>query len=92
MTIEEFLNSLPAGERERVLGVLEGLSIAMRICRNRAEDLRHTEQPLSPAEASEICASTIRFVQVQIGAGGMGWQELSRLSREESMELWRIWQ
>jgi hypothetical protein len=92
LTIEEFLNSLPAGERERMLGRLEGLSLAMRICRNRAVDLSETGQPLSPAEASEICASTIRFVQVQIGAGGAGWQELIQLTREESMELWRIWQ
>lgn len=88
-TIKDYLDSLPADRRERELGRLEGMSMAMRICRNRAEDEGGVNTP--KGMAAEICQATIRFVQVQLGSGRQSWQDMGGLTEDELDELWRIW-
>lgn len=79
MTIQDWLDSLPPMERERAMGRLEGMTLAQRICRNRAADgwqLHHeagTDNGRSltatAANEAETLAAMIRFVQVGIGNG-----------------------
>lgn len=66
--------ALPGPQREQLRARLEGMQLAQRICRNRAEDVR--DNPSRMMEA-EICAESIRLVQVGIGNGSMPFGELT---------------
>jgi hypothetical protein len=98
MRINESMEGMTELERERFLGRLEGMSMAMRICRNRAVDCdeNHRETTdqnakhiwlLRQAEA-ELAAATIRLIQVQVGSGKMYFGELSV---DERAEVYRIY-
>lgn len=89
MKINEYLSSLPPELRERALGRLEGMSLAMRICRNRAEDAPEGSIAWLRANEATLCAEMIRMVQVQIGSGRQ--PEIGDLSADELEELWRIY-
>jgi hypothetical protein len=67
-------------------GIVAGMELAMRICRNRAEDCRSLRTDHHANEA-ENCAGIIRIVQVEIGAGR---QHLPEFTLEEQEEMNRI--
>lgn len=85
MTIQEYLDSLSSGLRERVLGRIEGMSMAMRLCRNRAVDVTHDK---TRADEATICAMVIRHMQVEFGSGRFPFGELTA---DEWDEIWRIY-
>lgn len=96
MKIKELLDSLPGLERERLLGRIEGMEIAMRVCRNRAADchgIRDAANMAQPhwtvrADEAYTLASVIRLVQVQIGSGR---QQFGELAPDELEEIERIY-
>lgn len=65
-------------------GFIAGMELAMRLCRNRAEDLRLMDK--DPLEA-DTCAGLIRICQVEIGAGRM---KRPDFTKEEMDEMDRI--
>jgi len=65
---------------------IEGMELAIRICRNRAEDYGgDLSKPM--CQAAETCAGLIRLVQVEIGSGR---QPLPVFTVEETDEIDRI--
>lgn len=67
-------------------GIIAGMELAMRICRNRAQDYGgDLAEP--KCQAAETCAGVIRIVQVEIGAGR---QPLPEFTIEEQEEMNRI--
>lgn len=93
MKLLEHLNSLPLDERTLLLGRLQGMTLAMRITRNRAEDLNSMHRQASEArtgacyqaeeqEAHNI-AALIRLMQVQLGNGAMEFPELTAAELDE---------
>jgi hypothetical protein len=67
-------------------GVIAGMELAMRICRNRAQDYRSmgsTDSLYGQTQAAETCAGCIRITQVEIGAGRMPLPEFTQLEQEE---------
>jgi hypothetical protein len=70
-------------------GIVAGMELAMRICRNRAEDLEQsrTFDRQAAINASQMCALLIRNVQVELGAGR---QPLPEFTIEEQDEMNRI--
>jgi hypothetical protein len=67
---------------------LAGLQLAMRICRNRAEDIRSQGKMMTMAgNEADNCAGIIRLTQVEIGAGRMA---RPKFSKEELEEMDRI--
>lgn len=87
MRITDLLDSLPPLERERMLGRLEGMQMAQRVCRNREEDMREWQGGNGIALPAD-CAGIIRFVQVQIGNGQMPFGPLTDLEKDA---IWRIY-
>lgn len=65
---------------------LEGMEMAMRICRNRAQDLGGNLDEPGPQHC-ETCAGVIRIVQVEIGAGRAPYPAFTK---EEIDEIERI--
>ena len=98
MKLLDHLNRLPEPERLMLIGRLQGMTLAMRIARNRAEDCkqRHVEANATRSGASfateaheaETVAAMIRLVQVSIGNGT---SEFPALSVEELDEINRIY-
>lgn len=83
MTLAEHLASLDPVEQVKLLCRLEGMELAMRICRTRAMDANN----MASWHYAGECAELIRIVQVQIGAGAIPFPELTK---DEQMELARI--
>lgn len=61
---------------------IAGMQFAMRICRNRAEDMLNIGNDQRSNEA-ETCASMIRIIQVEIGAGRAGRPDFTKEELEE---------
>jgi hypothetical protein len=92
MKLNDFLNSLPPLQRQRMLGRLEGMSMAMRVARNRAEDVggldaNNSTNQLRENEAQTV-AAMIRMLQVAFGNGTMRFDDFSD---EEIDEILRIY-
>lgn len=98
MKIQDFLDTLPEPARSRTLGRLEGMTMAMRIARNRAADLAEVAKDSGTAPARDhysageaeahTIASVIRMVQVGVGNGSL---PFSDLTPEELDEIRRIY-
>lgn len=84
MKITELLSSLPPLERERMLGRIEGMQMAIRICNNRAEDIKDS---LNRSQEAAVLAGIIRICQVNIGSGI---SKFGDLSEDEQAAIWRI--
>jgi hypothetical protein len=89
MKIGELLCGMTPLAATRLLGQLEGMEMAMRICRNRASDLEGTDgMPSAYVQEALNLAGIIRLVQVQIGSGR---QTFGPLTQEEQDEINRIY-
>jgi hypothetical protein len=67
---------------------LAGMQLAMRLCRNRAEDIRSAGKIMTMAgNEADNCAGIIRICQVEIGSGRM---ERPKFTKEELEEMDRI--
>jgi len=66
---------------------IEGMELAMRICRNRAKDCSDLFDDTARSNEAEICSLLIRSVQVQIGAGR---QPMPVFTQDEIDEIERI--
>jgi hypothetical protein len=86
MKITEMLSQFDDFDRQRALGLLEGLQLAQRICNNRAEDNRRMFRQQAEQEA-HVCAEVIRVTQVMIGSGR---QVIPELTPQEQEMIWRI--
>lgn len=77
-----------ATEAILMTGFIAGMELAMRICRNRAEDIRAMGKIMTMAgNEADNCAGIIRNVQVEIGSGRM---KRPAFTAEESDEMDRI--
>lgn len=85
MKLLDYLEQLPPEARERLLGRIEGMTMAMRICRNRAEDVKDN---LNRSMEAAALAEIIRMVQVQIGSAR---QLFGPLTEDELDEIRRIY-
>ena len=97
MKLRDTLAPLPAGEVDRLLGRIEGMEMAMRICRNRAVDMQDMMDDEDVGtriglrfqrDEAETLAAMIRLVQVSIGNGTMPFGDLTAAEQEE---IWRIY-
>ena len=61
---------------------IAGMQLAIRLCRNRAEDCERMGKPDQRQEAL-VCEGLIRIVQVEIGAGRMPRPQLTEEELEE---------
>lgn len=84
MRFEDHLLSLEPLDAQRLLGQMEGMEMAMRICRARSDNLQKHD-PLRSNEAGLI-AELIRIVQVSIGNG----THVLDLSNDELDDIYRI--
>ncbi len=67
---------------------LAGMQLSIRICRNRANDIRTAGKIMTMAgNEADNCAGIIRITQVEIGAGRMA---RPAFSKEELEEMDRI--
>lgn len=55
---------------EKTRTLIEGMELAMRVCRNRHQDCMIIGQTIRANEAT-VCEAIIRLVQVEIGSGRM---------------------
>lgn len=85
MRIAEMMEKLTPLECERFLGRIEGMEMSMRICRNRAEDIKDS---LNRSTEAAVCAEIIRMCQVQFGSGKSRFGELTE---DELAEINRIY-
>lgn len=93
MKLLDHLRSLPEQERILLLGRLQGMTLAMRIVRNRAEDLRNMHKEASEkltgycyqgeAQEAENIAAIIRLSQVSLGNGMIAFPELTEAELDE---------
>jgi hypothetical protein len=67
---------------------IAGMQLAIRVCRNRAADIRQAGKIMTMAgNEAETCASLIRIMQVEIGSGRSA---RPKLTKEELEEMDRI--
>lgn len=100
MKIKDFLDTLPEPERSRTLGRIEGMEMALRIIRNRAQDcsaIASSSLPM-PGQAKDywlslenedrVCEAIVRNTQVGIGSGTFPFGDLTP---DEQDDIWRIY-
>lgn len=78
---------IPAIQQCALESFIAGMSLAMRICRNRAQDLGGDLGNLGP-QTAETCAGMIRIVQVEIATGRAG---IPGFTYDEIDEIRRIY-
>jgi hypothetical protein len=74
------------GMQSYKLGLIAGMQLAMRICRNKKEDMLITSH-YEEAGGADLCDIAIRVQQVQIGSGRA---PLPEFTIEEQEEMNRI--
>jgi hypothetical protein len=85
--VEKFMDEHPHNANIATIALcsfVAGMQLAIRICRNRAEDCKRMGKD---DQEALVCEGLIRICQVEIGTGKM---PLPRFSEEEQEELNRI--
>lgn len=78
---------IPAIQQCALESFVAGMSLAMRICRNRAEDIRSAGKIMTMAgNEADNCVGVIRIVQVEIATGrsqipGFTYDEIDEIRR-----------
>jgi hypothetical protein len=91
--LKDRLDTLAAIDMEAVSNLVQcaflaGMQLAIRICRNRAADIREAGKIMTMAgNEADNCAGIIRIVQVEIGSGR---SPRPKFTKEELEEMDRI--